>query len=59
MSSKRGYLKLLPYQSGFSHYCASWANNHMGWAKMKKLNRRVTKGKMRTEMRKEMEDGQA
>lgn len=31
--------KLLPFQSEFSHRCACWANNHNGWAKMKKPTR--------------------
>ena len=31
--------KLFPCQSEFSHYYASWAANHMGWAKMKKTNK--------------------
>lgn len=31
--------KLLPFQSEFSHRYACWANNHNGWAKMKKANK--------------------
>lgn len=41
---KQNYLKeFFPYQSEFSHRYACWANNHMGWAKMKKLNKRIAK----------------
>lgn len=31
------------YQDWFSYHCACWANNHNGWSKMKKLNRRLFK----------------
>lgn len=34
-----------PWQSEFSHHYACWANNHNGWAKMKRLNRRLAKRK--------------
>ena len=43
----RDYLKYLPYQSEFSHQCATWALNHNGWAKMKKQNRRLAKRKFK------------
>lgn len=42
-------------QSEFSHIYACWANNHNGWAKMKKKNRRLFKKKLREETRKEIE----
>lgn len=29
------------YQSWFSKLYASWANNHNGWSKMKKKNRKL------------------
>lgn len=35
-----------PYQSEFSHYCATWAVNHGGWRKMKKQNRKISKRRM-------------
>ena len=47
--------KLRPYQSEFSHQLACWANNHNGWSKMKKLNRKISKAKMKQEIRKEIE----
>lgn len=31
------------HQSWFSHDYACWANNHNGWRKMKKKNRRLFK----------------
>ena len=40
------------YQSWFSHY---WANNHRGWQKMKKKNKRLFKKKFRRETEKEIE----
>lgn len=40
-------------QSEFSHKYACWANNHKGWAKMKRKNRRLFK-KFREETRKEI-----
>lgn len=48
--------KLLPPQSEFSHRYACWANNHMGWAKMKKANRKLAKKKLKREIQKEMRD---
>lgn len=44
------------YQSEFSHRCACWANNHNGWSKMKKLNRKLFKKKFRRETEKEISD---
>lgn len=56
---KRSEIKRRQYsdrgQSEFSHRCACWANNHNGWAKMKKKNRRLFKKKFREETRKEIE----
>ena len=52
--------KLIPYQSEFSHRYASWARNHMGWAKMKKAHRRLAKRRekrmAKAEMRQEAQD---
>ncbi len=44
------------YQSEFSHRYACWANNHNGWSKMKKLNRKLFKKKFRRETEKEISD---
>lgn len=43
-------------QSEFSHHCTSWANNHNGWSKMKKMNRRLFKKKFRRETKREIAD---
>ena len=43
-------------QSEFSHRWACWANNHNGWSKMKKLNRKLFKKKFRRETEKEIND---
>jgi hypothetical protein len=48
----KGYLS---YESEFSHKYACWANNHMGWAKMKKFNKRLAKRKHKREINKEIE----
>lgn len=34
-------------QSEFSHHYACWANNHMGWAKCKKKNKRLAKRRLK------------
>ena len=39
-------------QSWFLYRYAAWANNHNGWSKMKKKNRRRFKRKFRNEYRK-------
>jgi hypothetical protein len=44
------------WQSEFSHKCACWANNHNGWSKMKKKNRRSFKKKFREETKKEIDE---
>lgn len=43
-------------QSEFIHLYACWANNHNGWIKMKKKNRRLFKKKFRREIGKEIEE---
>ena len=43
-------------QSWFSRRYACWANNHNGWSKMKKKNRRLFKKKIRREVYKEIKD---
>lgn len=37
-------------QSNFSKDYAAWANNHNGWSKMKKRNRKLFKKKFRREI---------
>ena len=46
------YKPYLNPQSLFDRYCACWACNHNGWAKMKRLNRRIAKRRMRREEQK-------
>ena len=46
------YKRYMAFQSEFSHRYACWANNHNGWAKMKKKNRRLAKRKMKREEKK-------
>lgn len=43
-------------QSLFSKRYACWANNHNGWSKMKKKNRRMFKSKLRQEQNKEIRE---
>ena len=47
MKRANTYKGFLPWQSEFSHHWACWANNHRGWAKMKKANKRLAKRRMR------------
>lgn len=42
-------------QSEFSHRYACWANNHNGWSKMKKLNRKLFKKKFREEIKRQIQ----
>lgn len=46
MKKNNIYKGFLPYQSEFSHMFACWANNHRGWAKMKKINKRLAKKRL-------------
>lgn len=43
-------------QSEFSHKYACWANNHNGWSKMKKLNRKLAKKRLRRLLNGELDD---
>lgn len=43
------------WESKFSHRYACWANNHNGWAKMKKTNLRLAKRKAKRLYQKEIE----
>ena len=50
----QNYLKLyLRGQSEFDHLYAAWANNHNGWSKMKKKNKRRAKRTERLNWKKE------
>ena len=53
----QNYLKAyLPRQSEFDRFFACWANNHRGWAKMKKYNKRFAKRREKRAIRKEIEE---
>ncbi len=47
MTSRNLYKGLYKDQSEFSHRFACWANNHRGWAKMKKLNRKLARKRLK------------
>ena len=49
------YKAYLNYESEFSHHCACWAANHMGWAKMKKANKRIAKRRMKQDWKKQLQ----
>ena len=55
--SSRSRLKRLfkEDQSEFSHMYATWALNHNGWSKQKKMNRRKNKRSDNNRFRKELE----
>lgn len=52
MNYLKGYFN---EESEFSHRYACWANNHRGWAKMKKSNKRVAKRREKTVLKREVE----
>ena len=51
--ARRQYSNNKQYE--FDHRYACWANNHNGWSKMKKLNRKLFKKKFRREEQKEVD----
>ena len=54
MKRANTYKGKLGWQSEFSHRYACWANNHNGWAKAKKSNKRLAKRRLKDELRKEL-----
>lgn len=55
---KQNYLKgYFNDESEFSHRWACWANNHMGWAKMKKSNKRIAKRREKRDLVKRIKEG--
>ena len=56
MKQANPYRGKTPQQSEFDHRFACWANNHMGWAKMKKFNKRLAKRRLRQAWAKEDTD---
>lgn len=59
MSKKKNniYKEFLNPQSEFSHHCSCWARNHMGWAKMKRANKKIAKRRMKQKLNKELKEG--
>lgn len=51
MTRRSSFRRYLDYQSEFSLRWACWSRNHRGWCKMKKLNRKVAKKRMKREER--------
>ena len=54
MKKQNIYIGHLEFQSEFDHRFACWTNNHRGWAKMKKLNKRLAKKRLKRCIKKEM-----
>lgn len=51
------YNGFIDSQSEFDHHCACWANNHNGWAKAKRKNKKTAKKRERRANKKfEFED---
>ena len=50
------YKGFLDWQSEFDHHWACWANNHMGWAKMKKANKKIAKKRLRRKIQKQIKE---
>ena len=55
MKRANTYKGHLDNQSEFDHRYACWAVNHMGWAKMKKFNKRVAKRRLKRAQKREDE----
>lgn len=51
MKQANPYKGKLPYQWEFDHQYCCWANNHRGWARMKKSNKRLAKRRLKQEQR--------
>ncbi len=49
------YKAYLDYESEFGHRFCCWAANHMGWAKMKKANKRIAKRRMKQDLKKQLQ----
>ena len=58
MKKQNIYKGFLDYQSEFDHRWACWANNHNGWAKLKKMNRRLAKRKIAREAQRDIQNEQ-
>lgn len=56
MKKNNIYKGFLEFESEFSHRYACWANNHRGWAKMKKNNKKIAKKRERNNWKKEAKE---
>ena len=56
MKQNNIYKGLIEFQSEFDHKFACWANNHRGWAKMKKYNKKLAKKRLRKQEREDLYD---
>jgi len=54
----RSEFKKLTYEDKFDRKFACWANNHDGWSKAKKQNRKEARQKLKEELKKELERNQ-
>lgn len=52
MKKAATYKGKLGWQSEFDHHFACWAQNHNGWAKAKRYNKRVAKRRLKDEWQK-------
>ena len=50
------YKEFLEFESEFSHKFSCWANNHRGWAKMKKFNKKLAKRRLKQKLNKELRE---
>ena len=56
MKKSNIYKGFLDSESEFDHHHACWANNHRGWAKMKKSNKKTAKKRERNNWKKEAKE---
>lgn len=56
MKRQNIYKGFLEFESEFSHRYACWANNHRGWAKMKRDNKKIAKKRERNNWKKEVKE---
>lgn len=56
MKKQNVYKRYADWQSEFSHRYACWANNHNGWSKMKKFNKKVAKKRLKRQINQHITD---
>ena len=55
---EKGFWKKLTYESNFSRRFACWANNHGGWKKYKKANRKEMRRKLKEQLSNEIKESE-